>query len=145
MFCIQLNGRCRFRVFNRAAAMFIFAVTRISTILTFVLICNPASIYAAEVTPDQLEFRRQAVQRMIFDKSQDIRLSGLWPAKVVGLDVMHPPVGLQVMTRGWKSRAVACGSAPGKQQQRPAGSVDSILLRLMTWPLTNLTDRERSA
>jgi len=76
--------------------MFIFAVTRISTILMFVLIGNPASIYAAEVTPDKLEFRRQAVQRMIFDRSQDIRLAGLWPAKIVGLDVMHPPVGLQI-------------------------------------------------
>jgi hypothetical protein len=32
---------------------------------------------------------------MIFDRSQDIPLSGLWPAKVVGLDVMHPPVGMQ--------------------------------------------------
>jgi hypothetical protein len=32
---------------------------------------------------------------MIFDRSQDIRLAGLWPAKVVGLDVMHPAVGLQ--------------------------------------------------
>ncbi len=71
------------------------AMTCISTILIFALIGNPASIYAAEVTPDQLEFRRQAVQRMIFDRSQDIRLSGLWPAKIVGLDVMHPPVGEQ--------------------------------------------------
>jgi len=33
---------------------------------------------------------------MIFDRSQDIPLSGLWPAKVVGLNVMHPPVGRQV-------------------------------------------------
>ena len=33
---------------------------------------------------------------MIFDRSQDIPLAGLWPAKVVGLDVMHPPVGQQV-------------------------------------------------
>ncbi|HCO93117.1 MAG TPA: hypothetical protein DIU00_04060 [Phycisphaerales bacterium] len=95
MFCVQLNGKCQFRIFSRAAAMFIFAVTRISTIL-IVLIGNPAGIYAAEVTPDKLEFRRQAVQRMIFDRSQDIRLAGLWPAKIVGLDVMHPPVGLQV-------------------------------------------------
>ena len=70
-------------------------VTQISIIVMFVLIGNPASIYATEVTPDQLEFRRQAVQRMIFDRSQDILLAGLWPAKVVGLDVMHPPVGPQ--------------------------------------------------
>jgi len=75
--------------------MFIFAVTQITAIVMFVLIGNPASIYAAEVTPDQLEFRRQAVRRIIFDRSQEIRLAGLWPAKVVGLDVMHPPTGPQ--------------------------------------------------
>ena len=72
------------------------AMTCISAILTFVLIANSACVYAAEVTPDQLEFRRQAVQRMIFDRSQDIQLAGLWPAKVIGLDVMHPPVGPQI-------------------------------------------------
>ena len=58
-------------------------VAQISIIVMFVLIGTPASIYATEVTPDQLEFRRQAVQRMIFDRSQDIPLAGLWPAKVV--------------------------------------------------------------
>ncbi len=76
--------------------MFILTVTQIFTIMTFALIGTPASIYAADVTPGQLEFRRQAVRRVIFDRSQDIRLAGLWPAKVVGLDVMHPPVGEQV-------------------------------------------------
>ena len=65
------------------------------TILMFVLIGSSACTYAGDVTPDQLEFRRQAVRRMIFDRSQDIRLAGLLPAKVVGLDVMHPAVGLQ--------------------------------------------------
>ena len=73
----------------------ISAVACLCTIQTFVLFGNPASSCAAEFTPDQLEFRRQAVRRMIFDRSQDIRLSGLWPAKVVGLEVMHPPVGEQ--------------------------------------------------
>jgi hypothetical protein len=71
------------------------ATIRIRAILMFVLIGNSASISAADIAPDQLEFRRQAVRRMIFDRSQDIRLSGLWPAKVVGLDVMHPAVGRQ--------------------------------------------------
>lgn len=71
---------------------------RISAILTFVLIANLTSIYAGDITPDKLEFRRQAVRRMVFDRSQDIPLAGLWPAKVVGLDVMHPPVGEQVNT-----------------------------------------------
>jgi hypothetical protein len=50
---------------------------------------------AQDVHPDDLEFRRQAVQRMIFDKSQDIPLAGLFPKKVVGLDVMHPQIGEQ--------------------------------------------------
>jgi hypothetical protein len=47
----------------------------------------------AEVTPEHLEFRRQATQRMIFDRDQEIPLAGLHPSKVVGLDLMHPPVG----------------------------------------------------
>ncbi len=47
----------------------------------------------AEVTPERLEFRRQATQRMIFDRNQGIPLAGLHPAKVVELDLMHPPVG----------------------------------------------------
>lgn len=67
----------------------------ISAICACVLSDCPARIESAEVTPDQLEFRRQAVRRMIFDRSQNIPLSGLRPAKVVGLDVMHPPVGPQ--------------------------------------------------
>ncbi len=47
----------------------------------------------AEVTPDLLEFRRQATQRMIFDRDQEIPLAGFHPSKVVGLDLMHPLVG----------------------------------------------------
>jgi hypothetical protein len=56
---------------------------------------SPVPASAQDVHPAELEFRRQAVRRMIFDRSQDIPLSGLWPAKVVGLNVMHPPVGRQ--------------------------------------------------
>jgi len=66
------------------------------SILTFALIGNLVSICTAELTPDQLEFRRQAVKRIIFDKSQNIPLCGLKPANIVGLDVMHPPVGKQI-------------------------------------------------
>lgn len=47
----------------------------------------------AEVTPDLLEFRRQATQRMIFDRAQEIPLSGLHRSKIVGLDLMHPLLG----------------------------------------------------
>ncbi len=71
-------------------------LTQISAIMIFALIGNSASIDAAEITPDKLEFCRQAVRRMIFDRDQEISLCGLWPAKVVGLDVMHPTVGEQV-------------------------------------------------
>ena len=52
MVYIRLNGKYRFRIFSGAGSMFIFAATQISTILIFVLIGNPTSIYAVEVTPD---------------------------------------------------------------------------------------------
>ena len=54
-----------------------------------------ATAHADQLTPDQLQFRRQAAQRIIFDRSQDIPLAGLHPSKIIGLDVMHPPVGPQ--------------------------------------------------
>jgi hypothetical protein len=50
---------------------------------------------AADVPPDQLEFRRQATRRMFFDRDQEIPLAGLQPAKIVGIEVMHPLVGTQ--------------------------------------------------
>ena len=52
----------------------------ILTLFCFTLLPAAFTEHQAEVTPDQLEFRRQAVQRMIFDRSQDIQLAGLWPA-----------------------------------------------------------------
>ena len=44
----------------------------------------------AEISPVDLKFTRQAVKRMVFDGSQAIPLAGLDPAKVIGLEVMHP-------------------------------------------------------
>jgi hypothetical protein len=52
-----------------------------------------AGMTRAEVAPDSLEFRRQATERMVFDRNQEIPLAGLHPAKIVGLDLMHPSVG----------------------------------------------------
>ena len=51
-----------------------------------------AHLLAAEndVRPDQIQFRRQAVVRMVFDSNQNIPLSSLRPAKVIDLDLMHP-------------------------------------------------------
>lgn len=65
-------------------------------ILALVLLLSTLNILAQDLVPDDLEFRRQAVRRMVFDQSQNIPLSGLWPSGVVGLDIMHPQVGTQL-------------------------------------------------
>jgi len=61
------------------------AMICICAILTFALI-GSANIDAAEVTPDQLEFRRQAVLRIIFDRllsSSSVSLtSALYPKSI---------------------------------------------------------------
>ena len=49
----------------------------------------------SDITPQSLQFRRQATRRMIFDRSQQIPLASLRPGKTVGLDLMHPEVGDQ--------------------------------------------------
>lgn len=54
---------------------------------------SDAGAQATDVTPQSLEFRRQAVRRMIFDRSQHIPLASLQPSQIVGLDLMHPLVG----------------------------------------------------
>lgn len=51
-----------------------------------------------DIAPESLDFRRQATRRMIFDRSQQIPLAALQPTKIVGLDLMHPPVGKSVGT-----------------------------------------------
>ena len=61
-------------------------------VLTVILVAGMAR---ADVTPERLEFRREAVQRMIFDRNQEIPLAGFNPSKIVGLDLMHPLVGTQ--------------------------------------------------
>ncbi|MCU0785662.1 MAG: hypothetical protein MUF81_16780 [Verrucomicrobia bacterium] len=45
---------------------------------------------AEDVRPDEIQFRRQAVVRMVFDSDQNIPLASLRPAKVFDLDLMHP-------------------------------------------------------
>ena len=62
-------------------------VTRLLALTTAALCLNCCF---AEVRPDQIEFRRMAVRRMIFDRSQEIPLAGLDPSKVVGLELMYP-------------------------------------------------------
>ena len=59
------------------------------------LVCVGLNSFAQELHPNDLEFRRQAVKRIIFDSSQNIPLSELKPGNIVGIDVMHPAVGSQ--------------------------------------------------
>ncbi len=56
------------------------------------LLAQSTSLLAAEVEvhPDEIQFRRQAVTRMVFDADQNIPLSSLRPAKIVDLNLMHP-------------------------------------------------------
>lgn len=61
--------------------------------ITVFLCAALTTLCLADITPDKIEFRRQAVRRMIFDKSQDIPLAALQPAKIIGLDLMHPFIG----------------------------------------------------
>ncbi len=64
-------------------------VLRLSSALLLVL--PVISLGAQENTrPDQIQFRRQAVTRMVFDTSQNIPLSSLKPTTVQDFDLMHP-------------------------------------------------------
>jgi hypothetical protein len=67
------------------------------------------------VQPDQIQFRRQAVTRMIFDAAQNIPLSSLRPDKVVELDLMHPEM-LPKSGVSWSSKnGSLMGSSPKAQ------------------------------
>ncbi len=64
---------------------------QIVTVITALLLSPLTSFLAADdVRPDEIQFRRQAVVRMVFDSSQNIPLASLRPAKVYDLDLMHP-------------------------------------------------------
>ncbi|MBW8332330.1 MAG: hypothetical protein K0M40_09950 [Prolixibacteraceae bacterium] len=41
-------------------------------------------------SPDQINFVRQGVQRIIFDENQEIPLASLKPAKIIGMSAMYP-------------------------------------------------------
>ena len=60
--------------------------------LAVLLLASPAVLIAAgdDVRPDEIQFRRQAAIRMVFDSDQNIPLASLRPAKVIDLDLMHP-------------------------------------------------------
>ncbi len=81
---------------NRAVLSLPKRITMAVSCIVITWIAGPNCVSAQDVHPAELKFRRQAVRRMIFDRSQEIPLAGLWPAKVVGLSVMHPPVGERI-------------------------------------------------
>jgi hypothetical protein len=68
-------------------------ITYLFLLLFFIISANDKVV--GQTTPDKIKFIRQGVRRIIFDKSQRIPLVYFNPAKVVGLDIMHPPVGEQ--------------------------------------------------
>lgn len=64
-----------------------FIIALLTTPLAGVLVSEE------DVSPDQIEFRRQAAQRMVFDRSQAIPLALMHPDKVIDFDLMHPELG----------------------------------------------------
>ena len=64
---------------------------RLPFVAVTLLALGPCRLIAGEtVRPDEIQFRRQAVMRMVFDPSQQIPLAALRPAQVIDLEVMHP-------------------------------------------------------
>lgn len=63
---------------------------RVRIVRSVLLCCWFAPAAVAELSPADLRFTRQASLRMIFDDDQALPLSSLEPAKVVGLELMHP-------------------------------------------------------
>lgn len=51
---------------------------------------SPAIQAQTKTKPDQIQFTRQGVKRLVFDREQTISLATLKPETVVGLPVMHP-------------------------------------------------------
>lgn len=47
-------------------------------------------VLMGQSSPDQIDFVRQGVRRMVFDEGQSIPLAGLDPANIIGLTAMHP-------------------------------------------------------
>ena len=74
----------RFRTTKAIAATFLLATS------------GALTAWAQEsVHPTDIVFRRQAVQRMVFDSDQSIPLSVFSPSKVVELDLMHPELAAE--------------------------------------------------
>ncbi len=62
---------------------------RLISFLMFFLTCFSNAVYSQSL-PDEINFVRQGVHRMIFDTNQSIPLASLEPGKIIGLSAMHP-------------------------------------------------------
>lgn len=74
----------------------------------------------AELSPVDIKFTRQATKRLIFDEGQTIPLASLDPAKVIGIEVMHP-----VTHRGAAKADVRC--AAGSLQIESSAAAETTL------------------
>ena len=61
-----------------------------SLILSILLIATINDVALSQTSPEQINFVRQGVQRMIFDENQSIPLAKLEPGNVIGFSVMYP-------------------------------------------------------
>ena len=109
--------------------------------LIVVLLLSARAILAAaeeDVRPDAIEFRRQAVARMVFDASQNIPLSSLNPPKVIDFDLMHPELQRSAgVTWEFKNGALEGASAAGGGSSRrwvggfnPFATYDLVIRRV---------------
>jgi hypothetical protein len=65
-----------------------------------------------DIRPDEIQFRRHAVTRMVFDSNQNIPLTSLRPAKVIDLDLMHPEMLPKSQVKWDFKNGSLCGSSP---------------------------------
>ncbi|MFT7034641.1 MAG: hypothetical protein ACJA2S_003158 [Cyclobacteriaceae bacterium] len=64
-------------------------ITRI-LLLPFFYFCTIFQYAQCQTSPDQINFVRKGVKRLIFEPDQSISLARINPSKIIGLSVMHP-------------------------------------------------------
>jgi hypothetical protein len=68
---------------------------RSTVLVTIILVLSGVCLVhaqAQDVSPLDIQFRRQAVHRLVFDRESAIPLSMLKPSKVVKLSIEHPTI-----------------------------------------------------
>ena len=64
-----------------------FKIHKLFSLMLFAIVNQ---VVFSQISPDNINFVRQGVQRMIFDKGQSIPLAKLEPENIVGFSAMHP-------------------------------------------------------